>query len=328
MEYRIDKSIESRIDRYRYIGKQFATNKGFSYKVLGVWDKSNSGEPKRYVVEFNDGSQNIALGSSIKDGTIKYTGKQLEPKKEIYTALLVSDIHFCYEDKDCISILYQIAEDYKYQIDELIDLGDGINNNALSRFVDIEPNKYTLLDEINAYANHMYILRNILKKSKFTILEDNHYHLRKERWIAENPSLAGLIPDIGKLFDEIVSHAVPYKPFGQGRFGLIHGTNYGKFFTKANLESYGMDIICGHTHTVQTYVSSSGRDGMPPLRSYGIPCMSIRQRYMQGVPTRQVGGFAILTYDSKTDNYNIEYVLVEGKRAIFRGKIYESKVVK
>lgn len=324
MQYNIDRNLESRIDKERYIDKWFYTDDEYAFQVIGVWEDSIAGLPKRYVIQFEDGTQGLAFGSAINTGKIKYTGTRRNSNKDIKTALLVSDIHFCYEDKDCLSILYQIAEEYKYIIDEVIDLGDAINNNALSKFIDIEPKKYTLLEEIKAYEQHMNNLKKLLPYSKFTILEDNHYHLRKERWIAENPQLAGLIPDIGKMFDNIIPHAIPYKPFGQNRFGLIHGNNYGKFFTKANLELYNMDIICGHTHTMQAYISSSGRDNVPPLRSYGIPCMSIRQRYMQGVPTRQVGGFAILTYDQCSNNYNIEYILVEEGRAIFRGKVYNS----
>lgn len=326
MRYSIDKNLESRIDRDRYIGKEFTTNKGYKYIVVGVWEHSPIGHKKRYVIEFlHNREQKICYSSVINSGEIACTP---EPNKQnnIKTILLTSDIHFCYQDNDILNILYQITTEYKDQIDEFVDLGDGINNNALSKFIDIEPEKFTLAQELSKYEEHIKYMRFLLPKSKFVILEDNHYHLRKEKYIAENPMLAGLLPDIGLLFDEIIPHAIPYQPFDQHRFGLIHGINYGKFFTKQNLELYGMDIICGHTHTMQSYVSSSGRDLRPPLRSYGIPCMSKRQRYVQGRPTRQVGGFAVLTYDTITTNYNIEYVLVEDKRAIFRGKIYESTI--
>lgn len=326
--FNIDKNLESRIDRDRYIGKTFKTNKGYEYKVVGVWEHSPLGRKKRYVIQFlNSDVRAIAYASTIKSGNIRYKSQDKDSAKpnSIKTALLMSDIHFKYEDKDVLSIFYQIAEDLSTEISELIDLGDGINNNALSKFVDIEVNKYTLMEEIIAYKEHIIKLRKLLPSSKFVIIEDNHYHLRKEKFLAENPALIGLIPDIGALFNEIVPHAVPYKPFNQRRFGIIHGINYGKFFTKQNLEMYQMDLICGHTHTMQVYVSASGRDTMPPLRSYGIPCMSIRQRYMQGRPTRQVGGFAVLTYDSDTDNYSVEYVLVEKGKAIFRGKQYSAK---
>lgn len=329
MEYRIDTRLESRIDRERYIGKEFITNQGNKYVVLGVWEHSPIGKEKRYIIEYEDGQQAIAYSSTIKNGSI---AKPIIPEVRIRrmpilrTALLMSDLHFCYEDKHCVDIFYQIAEVIKDEIDELIDLGDGINNNSLSKFIDIEPQQFTLIEEIEAYRNHINKLKGILKEStKFVVLQDNHFHLRKERWLAENPMLKGLIPDLSPLFDEEVEHGVPYMPFGQHRVGLIHGISYCKFFTKQHIEQYGIDIICGHTHTMQLYTSSSGRQNVNPIRSYGVPCMSIHQRYVQGRPTRQVCGFAVLTYDMGSDNYNIEYVIVENQMAIFRGKKYFSR---
>lgn len=331
MDYKIDTRLESRIDRERYIGKQFTTNQGYNYIVLGVWEHSPMGREKRYVIEFEDGEQSLVYSSTIKNGKIrkcKGIKSQPIPHKEIRTVLLMSDLHFCYEDKDCLNIFYQIANDIKNEVDELIDLGDGINNNSLSKFIDIELTQYTLVEEINAYKEHILKMKDILNKNtKFVVLQDNHFHLRKERWLAENPMLKGLIPDLSPLFDVEVEYGVPYLPFNQHRFGLIHGISYGKFFTKQHIEQYGIDIICGHTHTMQMYASSSGRVNVNPIRSYGIPCMSKHQRYMQGRPTRHICGFAILTYDTKTENYNIEYVIVENKSAIFRGKRYVSNCI-
>lgn len=331
MDYRIDTRLESRIDRERYIGKQFTTNQGYDYIVLGVWEYSPIGKEKRYVIEFEDGEQSLAYSSTIKNGSIgKYKGMKLHIKRDkpIKTILLMSDLHFCYEDKDCLDIFYQVASDLRDEIDELVDLGDGINNNSLSKFIDIEPTQYTLIEEVEAYRNHIMKMKEILNKdTKFVVLQDNHFHLRKERWLAENPMLRGLIPDLSPLFDIEVEHGVPYMPFNQNRFGLIHGISYGKFFTKQHIEQYGIDIICGHTHTMQMYTSSSGRVNVHPIRSYGVPCMSKHQRYMQGRPTRQICGFGVLTYDTGTNNYNIEYVIVENKSAIFRGKKYESNYI-
>lgn len=332
MEYRIDTRLESRIDRERYIGKAFKTNQGYNYLVLGVWEHSPIGKEKRYVIEFEDGEQAIVYSSTIKNGSIGKVNKEnllLRQEQPIKTALLMSDLHFCYVDMDCLDIFYQIANEYKDEIDELIDLGDGINNNSLSKFVDIEPKQYTLIEELNAYQSHINRTKSILNKNtKFVVLQDNHFHLRKERWLAENPMLSGLIPDLSPLFDVEVEHGVPYMPFNNNRFGLIHGISYGKFFTKQHIEQYGIDIICGHTHTMQMYVSSSGRQNVNPIRSYGVPCMSIHQRYMQGRPTRQVCGFAMLTYDTSNENYNIEYIVVENKSALFRGKKYVSNYKK
>lgn len=262
---------------------------------------------------------------------VDYLNKQKEEleklsSSEIKTALIASDIHFCYEDKDAVDIFYQVAKDYAQIIDEFIDMGDGINNGALSRFTDVETGNYTLYDEILAYKNHISKLKTLIPDAKFTVLQDNHYHLRKRNFLADNPAFKGMIPDLSYLFDEEVSHARLYFPFEQKRFGLIHGNSIGKHFTQTHLEEYGRyDVMCGHTHTLQVYVSQSGSPDDPARRSYGIPSMCKHMEYTNNRPTRQVCGFAMITFDEKTNNYNVEYIIVEDKRAIFRGRLYESK---
>ena len=250
--------------------------------------------------------------------------------KIVHTAVLVSDIHFNYQNVHALDILYQILGDIKEQIDEYIDMGDGVNNNALSAFRDTETKQFTLAEELSSYKTHMeHIQENILagEDIKYVVLNDNHFHLRKKRFLAEYPALKGLIPDLSNNFDEEVEHGKLYFPFENKRVGLIHGVCWNDFFTKAHLQRYGRyDVICGHTHTMQVYTSQSGTVNDPAMRSYGIPSMCNIMSYVDGQPTRQVNGFAVMTYDKDTENYNIEYVVVENGCAMFRGKLYRSEV--
>lgn len=243
--------------------------------------------------------------------------------KDVRTAVLLSDIHFKYQHDATLDIAYQIIEELKEEIDEVIDLGDGVNNDSLSKYVCYEEKKYNLRDELIAYEEHVAKLRQIVPQAKFVAVEDNHFHLRKKKFLAENPYMKGLIPDISNLLDEVSPHGKLYFPFNQKRVGCIHGISFNDFFTKAHLQRYGSyDVIAGHCHTLQTYVSPSGTDDMQPRRSYGLPSMCKRMEYTMGSPTRQVNGFAILTYNNITDNYNLEYIIVEDNMAIFRGKVY------
>ena len=254
---------------------------------------------------------------------------EITPREnKIKTAVIVSDIHFCYQDDNALSILYDVLEELGSDVDEFIDLGDGVNNDALSSYTCVEEETHTLYDEIDAYNCHMNIIHSILDNdhTKFVVTQDNHFHLRKRRFLAENPAMVGLIPDVSDKFDEEIPHGELYFPFGQTRFGCIHGISFADIFTKIHLNLYGRyDVLCGHTHTIQTYVSSSGTKYEPARRSYGLPCMCKEMAYTNGKPTRQVTGFSVLTYDTVSDNYNIEYVIIEDNRALFRGKIYEGR---
>lgn len=248
-----------------------------------------------------------------------------EAPKDVLTAVIVSDIHFCRESKESISILYQVLSDIKEEVDEFIDLGDGVNNDALSSYVCVEDKKYTLYEEIVEYKNHMDKVRKFLgEEVKYVVTQDNHFHLRKKRFLAENPAMVGLIPDISDRFDEEVPHGKLYFPFNQDRVGCIHGISINDCFTKKHIEMYGRyDVICGHTHTMQLYVAPSGTADTPPRRSYGIPSMCSVMEYLNGKPSRQVNGFAVMTYNKEVGLYNIEYVVVENSTAMFRGKLYK-----
>lgn len=248
-----------------------------------------------------------------------------EAPKDVLTAVIVSDIHFCRESKESVSILYQVLSDIKEEVDEFIDLGDGVNNDALSSYVCVEDKKYTLYEEVVAYKNHMDNVIGFLgKEVKYVVTQDNHFHLRKKRFLAENPAMVGLIPDISDKFDQEVPHGKLYFPFNQNRVGCIHGISINDYFTKKHIEMYGgYDVICGHTHTMQLYVGPSGTTDIPPRRSYGIPSMCSVMEYLNGKPSRQVNGFAVLTYNIESNLYNIEYVVVENSTAMFRGKLYK-----
>lgn len=286
---------------------------------------------RKKLEEFCDtiGIRLNTLERAKREGRLSMTGWDLtEPQeeKEINIAIIVSDLHFCYEDKDAVDILYQVTKDMRGFVDEYIDLGDGINNNALSKYEDTEDTTYTLYEEISEYQKHMNNIKDILGDDvKYVVTEDNHFHLRKKKFLADNPAFRGLIPDLSGLFDEEVPHGKLYFPFSQNRFGCVHGVSFSDIFTKAHLNKYGRyDVICGHTHTIQTYVSPSGTDEDTARRSYGVPCMCNRMSYMNGSPSRQVSGFTVITYDRAVDSYNVEYIIVERGVAMFRGKKYIS----
>lgn len=263
-----------------------------------------------------------SLERAHREGRESLTGWAISNTESIKTALLVSDIHFCYEDKQAMAILYKVISKLGSTIDEYIDCGDGINNDALSVYTCVEDVKYTLYDEITSYKNHMKLVRAMIPNAKLTVLEDNHFHLRKQKFLAANPAMIGLIPDLDDVVDEKVQHGKLYFPFGQRRFGCIHGISTNDFFTKVHMSLYSKyDVFNGHTHTLQTYVSQSGTEEDEPRRAYGVPSMCQRMAYTSGKPTRQVTGFTIVTYDSSTDNYVVENIIIEKGSTIFRGEV-------
>lgn len=284
-------------------------------RLLRYTEERLKGTGKRYQ-EYHKGHKLEIIEDNKKETNLK-------------TAVLIGDLHFKYENKDAVDILYQVLEDYRDTIDEYIDGGDGINNNSLSKFKDVEVETYTLIEEMESYVEHMNIIKDILPESKMTIIEDNHYHLRKKRFLADFPELRGLLKEIDFEFDERVPHAVLYYPFEQDRVGVIHGVRTNKYVCANTLLGYQSDVIHFHTHTAQMHTAKDGQiaHNTYPRKGWAIPSMCIQMEYTNGRPTRQNTGFAFLTYDKSTDNYSIEYIFVENGEAIFRGKKYISEYI-
>ena len=123
---------------------------------------------------------------------------------------------------------------------------------------------------MEAFKDYVQKIKNIIPNAKFSIVEDNHYHLRKARFIAENPAMKNMIKDIKFDFDEITKHGKPYFPlkeYGNNRIAGIHGIFFNDVFTKNNTINYPFDIFQFHTHTIQMYKSNNG------LISWGMPCL-------------------------------------------------------
>lgn len=257
----------------------------------------------------------------------KYIPKIYKNNNSNKMAILSGDKHFCYEDKDAIDILKQICEDYSEFIDEFIDGGDGINNNALSKFISTEKEQFTLYQEVKAFEEHLWEMKKILPKTKFVIVEDNHYHLRKKNFLAENPSMVGMLKDVDFPFDEQSPHGVPYFPFNQSRIGVIHGLSTSDNFTKAHSNLFKEDIINFHTHGSQHYTCKNGSKALnkQAQKMWGMPSMCIQMDYVNGSPSRSNTGFGILWYNADNDIYDLQYVFIENGKAIYNGKLYTSR---
>lgn len=291
---------------------------------------------ERFVVDNFDGitfgnfnSENKIIEEDVLIKTYKeYTPRKYKNDKNVQMTILSGDKHFCYEDKDAIDILEQVCKDYREEIDEFIDGGDGINNNALSKFIDGESKKYTLYEEMKAFENHMWRIKDILPDTKFIIVEDNHYHLRKARFLAENPAMVGLLKDINFPFDVKTPHGTPYFPFGQNRIGVIHGLSTNDNFTKAHSQLFKEDIINFHTHGSQHYTCKNGSrsQNKQAQKMWGMPSMCIQMDYMNGRPSRSNTGFGILRYNLEYDLYDLQYIYVENGVAIYNGKTYKSRI--
>jgi len=312
--------LAERSVRNSYRNGNFIKGKDITYKVSELDDN-----------EVGDILNNMPLSEhvspsyeKVEDYTIgKDTFNASSNKKDVYTAILLGDEHFCYEDKPSINIVYNFIEKHKENIDEILFGGDGIDASSWGKHLNLESEKHDLYKEMETFKTYAQKIRNIVPKAKFSIVEDNHYHLRKDRFIAENPAMRNMIKDIKFDFDEITKHGKPYFPlheYGNNIIAGIHGIYFNDVFTKNNTVNYSTDLFQFHTHTIQTYKGNNG------ITSYGIPCLCKKEMaYLQGRPTRWENGFGILKYFPKKNRYSIEYCIIKQGIGVYRDELYTSK---
>lgn len=243
--------------------------------------------------------------------------------KKVYKALLLGDIHFGYPSEESLSIFTQLAVDLKDEIDEVVYFGDCVDNSALSGYPNFEEDRYTLAEELEMFDRHLYDIKAILPAAKFSLLEDNHYDGRYNKFVALHPGLRGSIKEQRFMFDVVAKHGKPYYPlcqFGQDKIGAIHGIDFSDVFTKKLTLNYATDMIQGHTHVHQMYAGNN------KLRGYGLPAMCrVDMGYLNGRPCRWTNGFAVLSWYPEEKVYSLEYVIVEGGVAVYRDKVYKGE---
>ena len=265
-----------------------------------------------------DNSEGLQFGKFEKGVLVK------EKQNKVYKALIMADLHFKYEDKASVDILYQFLDKHKHELHEIVDGGDGIDASSLGKHVCTEEEKHDLYSEMEAYSEHMNKLKSIIPNAKFSILECNHYYLRLKRFIAENPAMKNMIKEVKFKFDEKAPHGTPYFPlheYGQNKIAGIHGIYFNDNFTKKNTISYNHDMFQAHTHTFQAYKADN------QLTSYGIPCMCKKEMaYLQGRPNRWVNGFAVLSWFPDEERYALEFCFVENGVGVYRDEVYISNV--
>lgn len=262
-----------------------------------------------------------SIGGEVKNDEKLIRNKGQE--KVCYTALLVGDEHWSYQCDQSINIVYQFVEKHKNEIDEVVFGGDGIDASSLGKHLNLEENRNDLYTEMEAFKNYAEKIKSIIPNAKMSALEDNHYHLRKARFIAENPAMKNMIKDIKFNFNVVAKHGKPYFPlneYGNNLIAGIHGIFFNDVFTKTNTMNYPCHILQFHTHTIQMYKGNNG------MISYGMPCLCKKEMaYLQGRPTRWENGFGVLKYFPKEHRYTIEYCIIRDGIGIYRDEVYKAE---
>lgn len=164
--------------------------------------------------------------------------------------IVLSDIHFPYEDKECLNAVYKFLK--QNEVNTIILNGDILDMYDVSSF-DKDPNRINSLQkELNLAYKFFKKLRELSPKSEIVYIKGNHED-RLERYLKKHPELFSLdalkLPNLLRLSDFNIGYEP--KAYKLGSLKIYHGSIVRKFSgysAKAELERNDCSGISGHVH--------------------------------------------------------------------------------
>lgn len=251
--------------------------------------------------------------------------------KGVYRTIVLPDLQLPYEDRKAVSAVERYMADETW--DEWIQLGDFMDFDCISSFNRTALRKVegkTLADDY-AYANdfldrHQRIVRKRNRKAKFTLLEGNHDQ-RIERYVDEFPQLRNTVEverglnlaERGIGWIRCWSKGEFYKV---GKCAFTHGLYTNAHHAKRMADSFGGNVVYGHTHDVQGHSKVLwGADKTIVGQSLGCLCR-YDQDYIGKNPTNWQHAFGVM-YFMPDGHFQLYVVRIMGGRFIApNGKAY------
>jgi predicted phosphodiesterase len=247
------------------------------------------------------------------------------------TSIHYSDVHYPFESKSALSILYQITEDLNP--DFVFCHGDLLDCTSISRFEKDPKHRISLQDEVEMAAKHLATMAKLSPRAQRVMIEGNHEdRVRRMIWeMATDPRMGELMRLPGvmdamelKTLLGMPSNGWEYsakKVVFRGKLILKHGNVVRKWSgmtAKAEWEKYAKSGMSGHTHRASAFFHKdwNGQHGW-----YELGCMcELEPQYVED-PDWQ-NSFCVVTWDG--DRYAVEQVFIHAKSAIFRGRTYKA----
>jgi len=261
------------------------------------------------------------------------------------TAGVLPDMHIPYHDTPSLDLVELILKDLG-KLSEIIQVGDFVDAYPISKYAK-NPAKASGFDLQHEIDEAHKVIRRLTNIAPLTILEGNH-EVRLEKYLKEKaPGLYGLktlkikklLTDItevkrGKEVQVQLKNPVSYQISKYlGKLFVFHGDLWTKSGSRhagqtamQNVDRSGLNVMHGHIHRIGTYnVTKKGYE----LKGYEIGCLCEMDVEYCHSPNWQ-WGFSVVTYRDNGDKaFFAEIVEIEktatGRRAFFRGKLYEVK---
>lgn len=241
-------------------------------------------------------------------------------------AIVLSDLHYPYQDKKYISIATQLIRDLKP--DYVIQCGDALDAGGISTYLQ-DPNKESrLIDEIKAYSDQLDIWQRMMKNgSEFHQLQGNHCQ-RLDRIIAKDcraiHELVKTIPDLLGFKERNADGKVkffwhPLKKWNSCKIHDViihHGVYFDTNLAVSNLKRYpGIKFLQGHAHR---YMHAAANGVWSVSLGHGSDASKTAH---VAAPHTWQQALGVITFVNGRGHF--EPLIVQNGVAVFRGEQYK-----
>jgi hypothetical protein len=255
-----------------------------------------------------------------------------------FTSVHYSDIHFPHHDPATLNVLYDILSQLEHEggVDLVVDHGDLLDAEQLSRWPKNPHNRVSLRDELLMASKHCGIVHLLTPDAEHWFLAGNHEaRITKTIWALCESRTAGellTLPEVTKTMQienllGLTKLGWDYTPYPKHRIlfdklVLCHGETAKKHSgasERAEYERYGKGGASGHTHRVGHY---SLRNAHGTHSWWGMGMMGkVRDDYTSFPNWSQ--GFLVITWSEDRTEYHVERVRIFDGVGYFRGKRYD-----
>ena len=243
--------------------------------------------------------------------------------KQIYTQVIMGDIHAPYQDDRAVAVLLEILSDA--QPDSVVNLGDMVDCYTLSDFMRDPNRKESLQDEIDIARGINLMLRQAVPNADIEQFEGNHEErLRRALWRAEKTQavvfqLTNVKRELTwpKLLD-LDGVGIKWNPTGTIKeiapnFYAHHGDCGGDPFNKFQVSG-----TSGHIHK---FIMRTSRTIKEQIEWFTCPTLGTLNPEYDCHPQWQQG-FWFITHDLEAGTRYAEPIRIQDGGALFHGRKY------
>lgn len=225
--------------------------------------------------------------------------------------IVISDIHFPYEDKEALGAVKQFIK--HNPINTIILNGDILDMYDVSRFDKSPERVNSLQGELNKAIKFLKELRALAPEAKMVFIQGNH-EKRLEKYLYRHPELFSLdalkIPNLLKLQELNIQYEPKF--YRLGSLKITHGSKvrkYSGYTAHAELDSNDCSGISGHTHRGGVYYKKTPSRYLAWYEGFCL--CGLEPEYTEGIPDWQQG---FIYGIAKGDEFKVSPVpIVDGK---------------